>query len=260
MVNQLTIIKVGGRVVEEQESLLRLLIDFSLIEGPKILVHGGGHSATTIAARLGIETKMVDGRRITDKDMLDVVTMVYAGLVNKNIVAHLQANNVNSLGMTGADLNIIKSNKRETKEIDYGFVGDIDNVNSTNLNNLLQQNVVPVIAPITHNGKGQLLNTNADTIASALAIAMAPFYKVTLIFCFEKKGVLADPGNDESVIKRITKNEFAQLKKEKIITQGMIPKLENAFEALSKGVYQVRITNTEGISPSEVQGTIITNI
>lgn len=259
MTKELTIIKVGGKVVEEPESLARLLEDFAKIEGHKILVHGGGRSATAMAARLGIETKMVEGRRITDQAMLEVVTMVYAGLVNKNIVAGLQAHGQNALGMTGADLNIIRSRKRAKGEIDYGFVGDIEQVSKTDLANLINQGAVPVIAPLTHDGKGQMLNTNADTMASAVAAALAADYKVTLVFCFEKKGVLSNPHDEESVIARITPSDFARLKEAHVITEGMIPKLDNGFDALNKGVFQIRITNTDGLNSTNNPGTILTH-
>lgn len=258
MTKELTIIKVGGKVVEEPESLARLLDDFSKIGGLKILVHGGGRSATTMAARLGIETQMVEGRRITDQPMLEVVTMVYAGLVNKNIVAGLQAHGQNALGITGADLNIIRSRKRAKGPIDYGFVGDIEQVNKDNLINLLNQGALPVIAPLTHDGKGQMLNTNADTMASAVAAALASDFKVTLVFCFEKKGVLSDPQDEESVISKITPADFMRLKEEHVITEGMIPKLDNGFTALGQGVFQIRITNTDGLNSSNNPGTILT--
>lgn len=259
MSKEITIVKVGGKVVEENESLARLIKDFSAIQGHKILVHGGGRSATALASRLGIETKMVDGRRVTDEAMLEVVTMVYAGLVNKNIVAGLQAYGQNALGMTGADLNIIKSHKRVKGDVDYGLVGDIDAVNHPELGRLMLQGAVPVIAPLTHDGHGQLLNTNADTMASALAKALALDFKVTLVFCFEKKGVLSNPNNEDSVISKITPEEFARLKAEKVITEGMIPKLDNGFDALSNGVYQIRITNPEGIIATHHPGTILIN-
>lgn len=256
---ELTIVKVGGKVVEEPASLASLLKDFSDIAGPKILVHGGGRSATSMASRLGIETKMVEGRRITDERMLEVVTMVYAGLVNKNIVAGLQAHGQNALGMTGADLNIIKSRKRAKGDIDYGFVGDIETVNDRELSRLLNHNALPVIAPLTHDGMGHMLNTNADTMASAIASALSNDFKVTLVFCFEKKGVLSDPDNDDSVISIITPADFARLKAEKIITEGMIPKLDNGFNALNNGVYQIRITNIEGLNAANNPGTTLTN-
>ena len=189
MKEKLTIIKVGGKIVEEEDSLRRLLRDFAAIEGHKVLVHGGGRSATQFATRLGIESQMVNGRRITDAAMLEVVTMVYGGLVNKHIVACLQAVGVNALGLTGADMNVIRSHKRPVKDVDYGFVGDVDTVDAGALSTLVRAGVVPVMVPLTHDGKGQLLNTNADTIAGETAKALAAEFDVTLIYCFEKKGV-----------------------------------------------------------------------
>ena len=208
---KLTVIKVGGKIVEEEESLQQLLKDFSAIEGYKVLVHGGGRSATKIAAQLGIESQMVNGRRITDAEMLKVVTMVYGGLVNKNIVAKLQACGVNALGLTGADMNAIRSHKRPVKDVDYGFVGDVDEANGKMLSTLIQQGIVPVMAPLTHDGNGNLLNTNADTIAGETAKALSKFFDVTLVYCFEKKGVLRDANDDDSVIPHITEPEFKQL-------------------------------------------------
>jgi len=254
---ELTIVKVGGKVVEEPDSLQQLLKDFAALPSPKILVHGGGRSATAMATRLGIETKMVEGRRITDSAMLEVVTMVYGGLVNKNIVAGLQSHGQNAIGMTGADMNIIRSKKRSNSAIDYGFVGDIEAVNSQALCKLLNDDTIPVIAPLTHDGKGNLLNTNADTIASSIAAAMADSYKVTLVFCFEKKGVLSDTDDENSVIPLITPNEYQILKDKKIVVEGMIPKLDNGFDALQKGVYQIRITNISGLSDPDNKGTIL---
>lgn len=192
MKEKLTVIKVGGKIVEEETTLSRLLADFSAIEGYKLLVHGGGRSATKLAARLGIESKMVNGRRITDAETLKVVTMVYGGLVNKNIVAGLQARGVNAIGLTGADMNVIRSVKRPVKEVDYGYVGDVEKVNADFLATLIRQGIVPVMAPLTHDGQGSMLNTNADTIAGETAKALAPLFDVTLVYCFEKKGVLRD--------------------------------------------------------------------
>ena len=198
--NKLTIVKVGGAVVEDELQLSQLLKDFSAIEGRKVLVHGGGRKATKMAERLGIETKMVEGRRITDADMLEVVTMVYGGLVNKNLVAKLQANGVNALGLTGADANAIRSHKRPLKNgVDYGFVGDVDQADGEMLGRLIEAGITPVMAPLTHDGEGHILNTNADTIASETAKALANLYDVTLIFSFEKKGVLRNPDDDDSV-------------------------------------------------------------
>lgn len=243
--NKLTVIKVGGQVVEKQDSLAALLDDFSAIEGRKVLVHGGGKSATQLATQLGIETKMVDGRRITDAEMLKVVMMVYGGLVNKNIVAQLQARGINALGLTGADMNILLSHKRVGADVDYGFVGDVDIVDGKMLSTLIEEGVVPVMAPLTHDGKGQMLNTNADTIAAETAKGLVPYYKVCLKYCFEKKGVLLNPDDEESVIPIIHKHEFEQLKADGIVSGGMIPKLQNAFNALDAGIGQVFINNTE---------------
>ena len=205
MKEKLTIVKVGGAVVEDEAQLTQLLKDFSAIEGKKVLVHGGGRKATKVAESLGIESKMVGGRRITDAEMLSVVTMVYGGLVNKNLVARLQANGVNALGLTGADMNVIRSHKRPLKDgIDFGFVGDVDKADGEMLSKLIEEGITPVMAPLTHDGQGHILNTNADTIASETAKALAPYYDVTLIFSFEKKGVLRNPDDDDSVIPTIT--------------------------------------------------------
>lgn len=241
--DKLTIIKVGGKIVEEEQSLRQLLKDFSQIEGYKVLVHGGGRSATKLAEKLGIESRMVNGRRVTDRDTLEVVTMVYGGLVNKNIVAGLQALGVNALGLTGADMNIIRSEKRPVKEVDYGFVGDVKEVNTETLSSLIQQGIVPILAPLTHDKEGNILNTNADTIAGETAKALALKFDVTLIYCFEKKGVLMNENDDESVIPDINKATFEQLVKDGIVQGGMIPKLENAFQAIEKGVKEVIITS-----------------
>ncbi len=246
--DRLTIIKVGGKVVEEPESLNDLLDQFKKISGNKLLVHGGGRTATHIAEKLGIETKMMDGRRITDSDMLEVVTMVYGGLVNKKIVAALQARGVNAVGLTGADFNLIEAHKRPVKDIDYGFVGDVDDVNTFELKMLISENVVPVVAPLTHDGKGQLLNTNADTIASELATELSRHFNVYLFYCFEKKGVLLDPTDDSSVIYELDNNLFNQYTTSGVISAGMIPKLENGFRAKRKGVKEVLITNPENIA------------
>lgn len=246
-INKLTIIKVGGKIVEEEQSLKQLLKDFSLIEGNKILVHGGGRSATKLAERLGIESRMVDGRRITDKKTLEVVTMVYGGLVNKNIVAGLQALGVNALGLTGADLNMIRSEKRPVKDIDYGFVGDVKEVNATMLSTLISQGIIPILAPLTHDKQGNILNTNADTIAGETAKALAPFFEVSLVYCFEKRGVLMNENDDNSVIPQITKADFERLVKDGIVQGGMIPKLENAFESVAAGVKEVVITSVTEI-------------
>ena len=246
--DRLTIIKVGGKVVEEPDALDALLDQFKKISGHKLLVHGGGRTATQIADKLGIETKMVDGRRVTDSETLDVVTMVYGGLVNKRIVAALQAIGMNAVGLTGADFNLIKAHKRPVTDIDYGFVGDVDDVNVSELRLLIEENVVPVIAPLTHDTKGQLLNTNADTIASELATELSNFYKVFLFFCFEKRGVLLNPDDEASVIYDLNLAQFNEYKAEGVISAGMIPKLENGFRAKMKGVQEILITNPENIS------------
>lgn len=253
--NKLTVIKVGGKIVEEAESLQQLLSDFAAIPGPKVLVHGGGRSATKLAATIGIETQMVNGRRITDAEMLKVVTMVYGGLVNKNIVAGLQARGINAVGLTGADMNVILSDKRPVKDINYGFVGDVKQVDGERLTSLLNAGIVPVMAPLTHDGKGNILNTNADTIAGETAKALASFFDVTLVFCFEKKGVLRDEADDDSVIANINRQQFAELVEQGVIQGGMIPKLENAFQAIDAGVKEVIITAADAINGH--QGTII---
>ena len=209
MKEKLTIVKVGGAVVEDEAQLSQLLKDFSAIKGNKVLIHGGGRRATQVAASLGIESKMVGGRRITDADMLSVVTMVYGGLVNKNLVARLQANGVNALGLTGADMDVIRSHKRPIKDgVDFGFVGDVDRADGEMLSRLIKAGITPVMAPLTHDGQGHILNTNADTIASETAKALAPYYDVTLIYSFEKKGVLRNPDDDDSVIPTITRADF----------------------------------------------------
>lgn len=245
---KLTIIKVGGKIVENDESLQSLLKEFAKIEGFKILVHGGGRSATKMAEELGIESKMVDGRRITDKETLKVVTMVYAGLVNKNIVAKLQALDIDAIGLTGADMNIILSDKRPVKEIDYGFVGDVKEVSAEKLFTLLKHDLVPVLAPLTHDGKGSMLNTNADTIAAETAKALSSSFEVDLVYCFEKAGVLMNENDESSVISEIDKSKFTQLTKDGVINGGMIPKLENAFESIESGVKNVIITKAENIA------------
>ena len=247
MRDKLTIIKVGGKIVEEKESLDSLLRDFAAIDGFKLLVHGGGRSATKVAAQLGIETLMIDGRRVTDDAMLDVVTMVYGGLVNKKVVARLQSLGIDALGMTGADMDIIHSHKRPVKSVDYGWVGDVDRVNGEALSALLRSGVVPVIGPLTHDGEGHLLNTNADTMAGETAKGLAPFFDVSLVYCFEKPGVLRDENDDESVIAEIDPALFASLKEEGIVTGGMLPKLENAFNALDAGVSEVVITRASAL-------------
>lgn len=256
MKDKITVVKVGGAVVEDDAQLSQLLADFKGIEGNKVLVHGGGRRATKVAAQLGIESQMVNGRRITDADMLQVVTMVYGGLVNKNIVARLQAKGVNALGLTGADMNIIRSHKRPLKDgIDFGFVGDVDNADGAMLRTIIEAGVTPVIAPLTHDGKGNILNTNADTMAAETAKALAEHYDVTLIYSFEKKGVLANPDDDDSVIDVITHGDFERYKADGTIAGGMIPKIENALSAIDAGVGRVIITLATAIDGKH--GTII---
>lgn len=255
MKKKLTVIKVGGKIVEEEATQKQFLDDFARVKGYKALVHGGGRSATKIAAQLGIESRMVNGRRITDAQTLQVVTMVYGGLVNKNIVAGLQARGVNALGLTGADMNVIRSHKRPVKDIDYGFVGDVDQADGEMLSQLIDKGIVPVMAPLTHDGQGQMLNTNADTIAGETAKALAPYFDVTLVYCFEKKGVLRDANDDDSVIPHLNEADFKKYVEEGVIQDGMIPKLENAFQAIHSGVSKVNITMATAIDGT--QGTII---
>ncbi len=256
MKEKLTIVKVGGAVVEDEAQLSQLLKDFSAITGKKVLVHGGGRKATKVAEALGIESKMLGGRRITDADMLSVVTMVYGGLVNKNLVARLQANGVNALGLTGADMDVIRSHKRPIKDgVDFGFVGDVDKANGQMLSKLIEEGITPVMAPLTHDGQGNILNTNADTIASETAKALAPYYDVTLIFSFEKKGVLRNPDDDDSVIPVITRANFINYKADGTISGGMLPKIENALGAIDSGVSRVIITLATALDGQS--GTII---
>lgn len=244
---KLTLIKVGGKIVEEEATLHALLDRFANLPGHKVLVHGGGRSATQLATRLGIESRMVEGRRITDAETLNVVTMVYGGLVNKRIVANLQARGLNALGLTGADMDVIRSIKRPVKEVDYGFVGDVKQVNADLLADLIAKGVVPVMAPLTHDGQGHLLNTNADTIAGETAKALARHFEVTLVYCFEKRGVLRSENDDNSVIPTIDRPSFQQLVSEGIIQGGMIPKVENSLQAVEAGVKAVIITKADAI-------------
>jgi acetylglutamate kinase len=239
----LYVIKIGGNVIDNSENLYHFLKDFTALPGHKILVHGGGKVATQLSETLGIEAKLVDGRRITDIETLRVVTMVYGGLINKNIVAQLQRFGNNAIGLTGADGDFIRTKKRPVKTIDYGFVGDIDekSINPQNIGNLMDAGFTPVFCALTHDGEGQLLNTNADTIASALAVALAKLYDTTLIYCFEKKGVLKDIDDEGSLIKEIDPKHYEELKEQQIIHSGMLPKLDNAFTAIACGVKAVII-------------------
>ena len=245
----LYIIKIGGNVIDNSENLYHFLKDFEALDGLKILVHGGGKVATQMAEDLGIESKMVDGRRITDIETLRVVTMVYGGLINKNIVAQLQRFGNNAIGLTGADGNFIKAVKRPVKTIDYGFVGDIvkDSINPENISRLMEAGFTPVFCALTHDGEGQLLNTNADTIASALAVSLSSLYETTLIYCFEKKGVLQDIDDEDSLIREIDPVRYEELKIQRIIHSGMLPKLDNAFTAIACGVKAVIIGKSDDL-------------
>ena len=239
----LTVVKIGGNIVDDAEALKSFLASFGALDGKTILVHGGGKIASRLADQLGVQVQMLDGRRITDQAMLDVVTMVYAGLSNKQIVAGLQAQGGSAIGLSGADGKAIRCIKRPVREVDYGYVGDMvaDSVNTDLVKNLLENGYSPVFSAITHDGKGQLLNTNADTIASALAVAMAAHYDVSLVYCFEKRGVLRDVTDSSSLIPEIRKPDFERLKAEGVIADGMIPKLTNAFDAISAGVKDVYV-------------------
>ncbi len=248
---KLYVIKIGGNIIDEAEKLNQFLQSFSSIKSPKILVHGGGKLATKLAKQLGVEQQMIDGRRITDAETLKIVTMVYAGSINKNIVAKLQSHHCNSIGLSGADGNCIVSHKRGSNSplgvggIDYGFVGDVDAVNSSLLKSLLDQNIAVVLAPITVDTNGQLLNTNADTIAQEAAKALSGLYDVELVYSFEKSGVLLDVNDETTVIATIDPSSYKKLKEEKKIFEGMIPKLDNAFAALQSGVTKVIIGKAE---------------
>jgi acetylglutamate kinase len=263
----LYVIKIGGNIIDDEAKLTSFLSSFTKVEGKKILIHGGGKLATKLAAQLGVEQQMIDGRRITDAETLKIVTMVYAGYINKNIVAQLQANGCNAIGLCGADGNVVQAHKRPPvlknqstgERIDYGFVGDVDAVNTALLKSLLDQQVNVVLAPITHNGQGVLLNTNADTIAQEIAQAMSSLYQVHLIYSFEKAGVLLDANNDATVIPNISPAYYGELKEKQLIFAGMIPKLDNAFAALAKGVHRVIIGKAEELEEL-VQGTSGTSI
>lgn len=254
----LSIIKIGGNVIENKDELTKFLALFASLNGPKILVHGGGKLATQLATKLGIESKMVGGRRITDTETLEVITMVYGGLTNKNIVAQLQANYCDAIGLSGADGDTIQAHKRPVNDIDYGFAGDVDGINSATISKLLDAGLTPVFCAMTHDGKGQLLNTNADTIAAELAIGMSENYDTTLYYCFEKKGVLRNIADENSVIQHIDSKKYAQLLEDGIITDGMLPKLENCFHALNKMVKKVCIGDTSMLHPQSKLFTTIT--
>ena len=255
---KLSIIKIGGNIIEDDASLNSFLKLFSKVEGKKILVHGGGKRATAMASKLGIESKLFNGRRITDLETLEVITMVYGGLVNKNIVAKLQALQTNAIGLSGADINSIKSDKRSVKEIDFGFVGDVKEVASNSINTLIKADFTPVFCAITHDGNGQLLNTNADTITSQVAIGMSEIYETSIYYCFELNGVLKDINDKNSVVKEINSKTYQTLLKDGIIADGMLPKLENCFDALKNGVHTVNMGNTSMLTNENDNFTTIT--
>ncbi len=258
MKQKLSIVKIGGNVIENKPELTRFLQLFAKLDGDKILVHGGGKLATQLAEKMGVTSNLVDGRRITDAASLEVITMVYGGLTNKNIVAQLQSHGTNSIGLSGADGDTIQAHKRPIKEIDFGFVGDIDGVNAELINALLKSGLAPVFCALTHDGKGQLLNTNADTIASEIAIGMSTTYDTVLYYCFEKKGVLMNITDEKSVIKHIDSNKYQELLNNKIIADGMLPKLENCFHALRKNVAKVCLGDMEMLEPNSTLFTTIT--
>lgn len=243
IMKKLTIVKIGGNIIDNPSELETAIKKFALLPGLKLLVHGGGKIASEISARLNIKSNLIDGRRITDADSLEVVQMVYAGLINKNIVANLQKYDCPAVGLSGADANSLLAHKRPVKEIDYGLVGDLDQVNSDIVRKLIEIPLVPVFCALTHDGKGQILNTNADTIAAEIGIALSKFYKVTLIFSFEKAGVLLDIQSEESVLPKLDNETYKKLKSDKLIADGMIPKLDNAFRSLENGVKEIYITN-----------------
>ncbi|WP_420603960.1 acetylglutamate kinase [Flagellimonas sp.] len=258
MKEKLSIVKIGGNIIENSEELSHLLGLFSKIDGHKILVHGGGKKATQIGNKLGIETKMTNGRRITDAESLDVAIMVYGGLVSKKITAQLQALGCNAMGMSGADANAIHAHKRPVKEVDFGWVGDVDGVNSEGISKLLQAGFTPVFCALTHDGKGQLFNTNADTIASELAIGLSSKYETTLYYCFEKKGVLQNIEDENSVIQHINSETYKFLLADGIIADGMLPKMHNCFHALENNVKQVCIGDSEMLQQSTSNFTTLT--
>ncbi|MBC7721545.1 MAG: acetylglutamate kinase [Pedobacter sp.] len=261
--DKLYVIKIGGNIIDDEQKLSSFLKEFVSVDGYKLLIHGGGKLATKIAAQLGIEQQMIDGRRITNAETLKVVTMVYAGLINKNIVAQLQAKNCNAIGLTGADGNLIKAHKRTHPTIDYGFVGDVDSeqLMVDNWQIFLNNKLTPIIAPITHDGKGNLLNTNADTIAQEIAKLLSKIYDVELIYSFEKSGVLLDVNDETSVISMLTKSHYEELKNKQLIFAGMLPKLDNAFAAINSGVSKVIIGKAEELQQliTGEKGTTIVN-
>jgi acetylglutamate kinase len=255
---KLSIVKIGGNIIEDDVALHAFLKLFSNLKGKKILVHGGGKRATHMASKLGIESKMINGRRITDVDTLEVITMVYGGLVNKNVVAKLQALNTNAIGLTGADINSIKSDKRPIKEVDFGFVGDVKEVAYKSIDKLIQSDFTPVFCAITHDGNGQLLNTNADTITSQVAVGMSHLYETSIYYCFELNGVLENINDKNSIIKHIDSKIYKDLLEKGIIADGMLPKLENCFDALKHGVHNINMGNTSMLTRENDNFTKIT--
>jgi acetylglutamate kinase len=255
----LIVLKIGGNVIDNSQSLEAVLRDFAAWQGRRILVHGGGKIADKLMEKLGIKPNMLEGRRITDRETLDIVTMTYAGLINKNIVAALQSRKCNAIGLCGADANIIPAAKRPVKDVDYGFAGDVNPVciSADRLESFTGAGLVPVIAPVTHDGAGLLLNTNADSIASSVAVALSKMFRVQLVFCFEKNGVLRNPDDDASVIGFLNESLFRQYKNEGVITAGMIPKLDGAFAALHGGVAEARVCNPCGLKAGQFGGTAI---
>ena len=254
---EITVVKIGGNIIDSPSLLSLFLADFSKIQGYKILVHGGGKLATKMAESIGLTPQLIDGRRITDAPMLDVTVMTYAGAINKNIVAQLQAFNCNAIGFSGADGNLIQSEKRNHSTIDFGFVGDVKKVNPELLQALISIGISPVFCAITHDNKGQLLNTNADTIASEIAISLSAIFEVSLLYCFEKQGVLADPEDENSVILQLNEQDYNELSEKKAIHSGMIPKMDNCFSALKKGVEKVIIGSPNLLSNENIICTTI---
>ncbi|MBP2833650.1 acetylglutamate kinase [Aquimarina sp. U1-2] len=255
---QLLVAKIGGNTIENPDALYSFLSDFAKIKRPKILVHGGGRTATTLASRLGITTEMIDGRRITSSENLEIIVQTYAGLINKRIVACLQKNDCNALGLTGADANVMLAKKRPVQFVDYGFVGDVSSVNSNIIKGLIDLDIVPVFCAVTHDGDGQLLNTNADTIASEIAAAMSSYYKVSLYYCFEFQGVLHTIKDQDSVIEHINRETYHMLLENNVIADGMLPKLQNCFDALHKKVHEVHIANANYLKDPTTKHTTLT--
>ena len=255
MTDRITVVKIGGNVIDDPAALKRFVAEFAALPGAKILVHGGGKVATRLAGKLELEVRMVEGRRITDKGMLDVVTMVYAGLLNKQIVAALQAAGCNAMGLSGADGNAVTARRRSPEPIDYGFVGDIERVDAGLLRRLFEGGITPVFSAIMHDGRGTLLNCNADSVASAIALGAAQIAPAELVFCFEKSGVLRDPDDETTLIREITAGSYAALKAEGVVSKGMIPKIENALKAVANGVRSVTIKHSDNLSNDT--GTVI---